>query len=164
MLTCTCCGKTKPRPEFYTQSYTGLPTNQCKECIDIKRSVKRHKRDHSKFVSKEKLRSMEAPNYTLTAWQEAMLYFGGRCAYCGKKPGRSKKDKFDREHLVPISRGGKTVKENIICACKTCNRSRGNKKLFEWYRAQPFWTAEREKKIADWMPIVALEGEGYYEE
>lgn len=158
---CSCCGKVKPLTEFYKQAYTGLPTAQCKECINIKRSVQRHKDKHGKFVSKEKCRSMETVDYELKDWLDAMLHFNGRCCYCGVQEGRAKAAKFDREHFVPLSRGGKTVRTNIGPACRKCNRGRGNRKLFEWFREQPFYTTEREEKIVEWIGIDAAREEGY---
>ena len=159
--TCSCCNTAKPLSEFYTQSYTQVLSNQCKTCINVKRSVERNKAKHGKFVSKEKIRGMEAVDYDLKDWRDAMLFFSGGCCYCGVKEGRAKADKFDREHLVPLSRGGKAVRVNIVPACRKCNRGRGNKKLFEWYRAQPFYSREAEEKIVKWMGITAAEAEGY---
>lgn len=89
--------------------------------------------------------------YTLDDWRDVMLHFGGECCYCGVKEGRAKASKFDREHLIPISKGGKTVRNNIAGACRKCNRGKGGRDLFEWYREQPFWTVEREDKIVTWM-------------
>ena len=148
---CSCCGKEKPLTDFYLQSYTGVPSNQCKECTKIKKSVVRQKTRISKFVSKEKIRNMEAVDYTLSDWRDAMIHFGGKCCYCGKSEGRSKKSRFDKEHFLPISMGGKTVRSNIGPCCPTCNRARGNKPLLEWYRQQEFWTQEREDRIKAWI-------------
>lgn len=148
---CSCCDQAKPITEFYTQTGTGLPSNQCKECTNIKRSVVRSKARHGKFVSKEKQRSMEAVMFPIKDWQESMLHFRGGCCYCGQKEGRAKADKFDHEHFVALSHGGKTVKNNIAPACRKCNRSRGNKDLWTWFRAQPSYTVEREERIRQWM-------------
>lgn len=46
------------------------------------------------------------------------------CAYCG--------DKFNRrnltwDHILPISRGGKTTWDNLVTACKDCNLKKGNR-------------------------------------
>ena len=148
---CTCCHKLKPESEFYKESYTGHRTNQCKECINIKKRVERSKAKHGKFVSKEKIRGMETPCYTFKDWKDAMLHFRGACAFCGKPEGRSKKDKLDRDHLVAISRGGKTVRNNIVPACPKCNRGRGNKLWQEWFPNQPFYTIEKEIKLVQWQ-------------
>ena len=158
---CSCCGKEKPLCDFYVQSYTGIPMGQCKQCISIKRRVVRGKQKHSKFVSKEKIRAMEDIDYELNDWRDAMLHFEGRCCYCGKPEGRARADKFDREHLVPLSRGGKAVRENIVPACRTCNRGRGNRPLFPWFREQKFWTQERENNIVLWIGYHAAMREGY---
>ncbi len=152
MRHCITCGKELPLTDFYIQSYTGKATNQCRTCINVKRSVSRNRAKHGKFISKEKCRTMEPViNYSLDDWRDAMIHFGGECCYCGVPEGRSKKSKFDREHLIPVSKGGKTVRNNIAPACPTCNRARGNKDLLEWFRDQPFWSLEREVKIKRWM-------------
>jgi 5-methylcytosine-specific restriction endonuclease McrA len=44
------------------------------------------------------------------------------CQYCGsRKPG------LTVDHVVPRSRGGKSVWENIVASCATCNRRKGNR-------------------------------------
>ncbi len=50
-----------------------------------------------------------------------------RCWYCMKKC-----DRLEREHIVPISRGGQDSPSNVIPACKGCNSSKHNKLLHEW--------------------------------
>ena len=107
---------------------------------------------------------MEEVDYWLNDWPDAMLHFHGECAYCGRTEGRAKADKFDREHFVPLSRGGRTERSNIGPACRKCNRGRGNKPLFTWFREQPFWSREREQRIAKWIGEEAAKLEGYNKE
>jgi 5-methylcytosine-specific restriction endonuclease McrA len=45
----------------------------------------------------------------------------GVCYYCGKK--FSPKD-LTMDHIVPISRGGKSTKGNIAPCCKECNNKK----------------------------------------
>lgn len=152
MYKCTCCGREKPESEYGRQSYTGARTLQCKVCIDVKRAVKRHEERHYKFISKEKNREMTSRiNYTVDDWRDAMIFFEGRCCYCGAKEGRAAASRHDREHLIPISMGGKTTRANVVPACRRCNRARGNKPLREWYSAQPWYTTERYRRILQWM-------------
>ena len=47
-----------------------------------------------------------------------------RCAYCGAKA-----DTVD--HVVPRSRGGDSVWENVVTACAPCNLRKGNRLLHE---------------------------------
>ena len=151
MYECSCCHKMKPECDFYRESYTNSRTSQCRECINIKRRVTRDRAKHGKFVSKEKIRGGETPDYKLVDWRDAMLHFGGACAYCGKPEGRAKKDKLDRDHLIPLSKGGKTERRNIIPACHKCNRGRGNKDWREWFEEQDFFSEDKAKLIEDWV-------------
>lgn len=147
---CTCCGELKTECDYYTESYTGKRTNQCKVCINVKRAVERHKAKHGKFVSKEKIRGMENPDYVLADWRDAMIHFGGTCAFCNKPEGRAAKDKMDRDHLIAISKGGKTIRNNIIPACRKCNRGRGNKAWKEWFMEQDFYSEKQAARIQTW--------------
>ena len=49
---------------------------------------------------------------------------GGRCALCG---ATMKERPLDVDHIIPRSRGGKTVTENLQVLCSKCNRSKSNK-------------------------------------
>lgn len=148
---CECCGVEKPLSEFYKQSYTEKFLNICKQCTNIKRSVEHNRIRHSKFVSKEKIRELDKNiEYPREDWRDAMIHFSRSCAFCGKPEGRAKVDRMDFDHLVPISKGGKTVRENVIPACRTCNRGRGARDWRDWFRKQPFYSVERERRIDAW--------------
>lgn len=47
----------------------------------------------------------------------------GLCHYCHKKFAPNE---LTMDHVIPIARGGESVKNNIVPACKSCNT---NKKL-----------------------------------
>ncbi len=55
------------------------------------------------------------------------------CAYCGARPGDRQRGKvltkqdFTVDHILPISRGGKSVWGNTVCACAACNHRKGNR-------------------------------------
>ena len=44
------------------------------------------------------------------------------CQYCG-----SRKSGLTVDHVIPRSRGGKSVWENIVAACAACNRRKGDR-------------------------------------
>lgn len=46
------------------------------------------------------------------------------CQYCGRQPGKAQ---LTVDHVVPRSRGGKTVWENVVIACGPCNRRKGDR-------------------------------------
>jgi len=58
-----------------------------------------------------------------------------RCTYCGTELDRraGKPNSAEIDHVDPYSKGGETVDSNLDAACRTCNRSKGAKKLnTEW--------------------------------
>ncbi len=49
------------------------------------------------------------------------------CIYCGQKRT------LTLEHILPRSRGGPDIADNAVFVCKTCNSSKGDKRLYEWF-------------------------------
>src|SRR5216684_4152280 len=49
-----------------------------------------------------------------------------RCVYCGSTAGR-----LTLDHVIPRSRGGESVWENVVTACAPCNHHKGNRTLEE---------------------------------
>ena len=52
----------------------------------------------------------------------------GRCHHCG---GQFPPQDLTMDHLVPIIRGGKSTKGNLVPSCKACNSERGHRLPFE---------------------------------
>jgi 5-methylcytosine-specific restriction endonuclease McrA len=53
---------------------------------------------------------------------------GYRCQYCGKhRDEMSRSDHLTRDHVKPISRGGKNDWDNVVTACTRCNARKGDK-------------------------------------
>jgi len=46
------------------------------------------------------------------------------CAYCG---GHFPSAALEMEHVTPMSRGGATVWQNVVSACRACNQRKGNR-------------------------------------
>jgi len=49
-----------------------------------------------------------------------------KCIYCGAE------GKLTTEHILPRSRGGEDIPDNVVRVCKSCNSSKGDKRLYEW--------------------------------
>lgn len=47
-----------------------------------------------------------------------------RCQYCGK---RGTAFDLTLDHILPRSRGGRTVAENLVAACQTCNNRKSDR-------------------------------------
>ncbi|KKN82018.1 hypothetical protein LCGC14_0312850 [marine sediment metagenome] len=66
---------------------------------------------------------MRTPEVGLSAagWLDILSRAKGRCFYCKAKA------KLTLDHVVPLSRGGQHVKENVVAACLSCNSKKGNR-------------------------------------
>ena len=53
----------------------------------------------------------------------------GICFYCEE---RFRPSELTMDHLVPIVRGGKSKKGNLVPCCKECNNKKKNSLAFEW--------------------------------
>ena len=53
----------------------------------------------------------------------------GRCHYCGR---RVPPQELTMDHVVPIVRGGKSVKSNLVPCCKPCNDQKKHLLPVEW--------------------------------
>jgi len=47
----------------------------------------------------------------------------GICRHCGAKFARHE---LTMDHLIPLARGGKTVKSNVAVSCRACNAARSH--------------------------------------
>lgn len=53
----------------------------------------------------------------------------GICHYCGGGVGARQ---LTMDHVVPIIRGGRSTRGNLVPACKTCNDAKRHSLAFEW--------------------------------
>ena len=77
--------------------------------IDIKRDEKHIARE------KQKARELRKSQW----WQQQLQK--GICHYCGK---HFNAEDLTMDHILPIVRGGKSTKGNIVACCKQCNNDK----------------------------------------
>ncbi|WP_035266497.1 HNH endonuclease, partial [Desulfosarcina sp. BuS5] len=53
----------------------------------------------------------------------------GLCHYCGRN---TPVKELTMDHIVPLARGGKSTKGNLVTACKECNNNKKNLLPMEW--------------------------------
>lgn len=70
-----------------------------------------------KEIKAEKLKARELRS---KEWWKTLIN-QGVCYYCHEK---FSKDQLTMDHVVPIIRGGKSTKGNIVCCCKECNNKK----------------------------------------
>lgn len=60
-------------------------------------------------------------------WQRRIAK--GLCHYCGRAFAARE---LTMDHIVPVSRGGKTTKGNVVPCCKDCNNAKKQMLAMEW--------------------------------
>jgi 5-methylcytosine-specific restriction endonuclease McrA len=73
---------------------------------------------------------------------------GNRCQYCGRK---FKTTELSIDHVVPRSRGGRTLWPNVVCACMTCNVRKGGRTP-----AEAGMTLVRQPVQPRFSPVITL--------
>jgi 5-methylcytosine-specific restriction endonuclease McrA len=63
---------------------------------------------------------------TTAQYAETLAYYNHACAYCGI-PQCKLGHTLHREHILPLSRGGGYIRDNIVPACKPCNDHKHDK-------------------------------------
>ena len=90
---------------------------------------------------KAQIRSQTAHQIKPRHILDRFAQFDHRCAYCGAEGD------MQIEHVVPIAKGGTHAMGNIVPACQRCNYSKHANEVESWYRAQPFFSELRWRKV-----------------
>lgn len=108
-------------------------------------SAKNKDRTNTKEQKRRSLKRQLPSTLTTEQWGNMKQHFNNSCAYCGEeKP-------LEQEHFFPLIKGGEYAVSNIIPSCGSCNRSKGPKDFFIWYKSQPQYSRERELKILKYL-------------
>ena len=100
------------------------------------------RRSHSKRRDASK-----ADSFTTAEWLALLEQHAGRWAYCGSNV------QIEIDHRVPLIRGGSNTIENILPACRSCNR-RKNRRTEEEFRE----LLERERRQGLELGLPGLGG------
>lgn len=89
---------------------------------------------------------------TLDEWLGVLRGFGRSCVYCLKATTdeRHQPNTLEIDHVTPMAKGGPNSQDNVVPACRSCNRRRGGK-ASGWVPsiASPFWPRLAEELYAD---------------
>ena len=72
---------------------------------------------------KDKARTLRKSRW----WQQKLAT--GTCYYCGR---HFKPKDLTMDHVVPLARGGRSTKDNIVTSCKECNTKKKTLLPIEW--------------------------------
>ena len=88
-----------------------------------KRSTRRRRR-----IEKLQAPQPRTPrNVPMTLRFEIMKRDKFKCVYCGRSPAKDPKIELEIDHIVPWTKGGETVKENLQTLCSECNNGKRDK-------------------------------------
>lgn len=76
--------------------------------------------DHDAVQRHIKLERGKAKKLRKSAWWEAHIQ-KGLCHFCQQIVGAAN---LTMDHLVPLARGGKSTRGNIVPACPACNKNK----------------------------------------
>jgi 5-methylcytosine-specific restriction enzyme A len=60
-------------------------------------------------------------------WQQKTA--SGKCYYCGRQVGFAN---LTMDHVIPLSRGGASTRDNLVPCCKECNNKKKHSLTVEW--------------------------------
>lgn len=84
--------------------------------------------DNRRALASKNKQAMEG-SHTHEQWVKRLREFGYRCYWCTKQLDEWSATK---EHLTPVSRGGRNDIANIVPACRPCNEKKGAKTAEEY--------------------------------
>lgn len=76
---------------------------------------------------KARLRSVPVYRFSAEDWRRLKARYRYCCAYCGKGGVR-----LQREHVIPLAKGGSHGAGNIVPACAGCNYGKRTSYAIEW--------------------------------
>ncbi len=70
----------------------------------------------------------KARNLRKTRWWQQKTS-SGTCYYCSRTVGFKQ---LTMDHVIPLTRGGRSTKDNLVPCCKECNNKKKNSLPVEW--------------------------------
>ena len=148
---------------------------RCSNLLWRQRNIEKQKQRISEYRTKNPARIREN-NRRRRAWKAAsrrrafhpltraqidarFVLWDNRCAFCGVPDDHQRNRGYERltvEHVLALTKGGLDEASNILPACSTCNTSKSNSPVEDWYRQQPFFTEARWRKIQKHCPAAVV--------
>jgi 5-methylcytosine-specific restriction endonuclease McrA len=129
---CIKCGICKPlTTEFYNLLSTGKWRGACKACMAA--NTKKHYISNPQKVIERVAKYKEQMEraggcYSSDDVAEIRRRQNDMCPYCGSPLNQE----GEVDHMQPVSRGGSSNPENLLIACRTCNRDKHSKTASEF--------------------------------
>lgn len=159
----------KQKKEYYQMNKREIIDKQLKyyrenieDCRKREYEWRKNNPLHRRLINEHRRTRELNATHTLTAeeWSETKEYFSSSCAYCGMKEEKHVADVGERlhhEHVIPLASGGTYEKFNVVPACRSCNSSKANRKLSEWYPKSRGYSKERLNRLELFFALKGVE-------
>ena len=113
-----------------------------------KTNAKRYATEEGRYKSLLAVQKHRAAgSLSIEQWFYILKLFNNECAYCGSK------DNIEQEHIIAVNKSGKTSLGNIVPACRSCNASKKDNYLFDWYPFTNYFSETRLDKLLAYMEM-----------
>ncbi len=108
---------------------------------DAKRDLAKFQkeRENNRKEAKERAAELGFEGRSASLKYELYKAQSGECLYCQQPLMATQLGGFDREHIVPASRGGPDSMINFVLAHVRCNEAKGDKTPFQWLHGREGW-------------------------
>lgn len=158
---------TKEHPEMHAKAMKKITNTEHTKLVSGKRSKRRRadgsflewqRSEQGKASSKKSREKRQYKEHTINEkeWQSCKEYFNYDCAYCGihiennyfTRLGITKLGDFHKEH---VNHEGSNELDNCVPSCQSCNSSKHEYNIEEWYVQQDSFSEDRLNKIYRWI-------------
>ena len=134
-----CKDRDRAKNILRSKKYRETHVEQMREYVDKNReAINKWKADYKRtdkgkasaqrYKANRRSRKRSSPNtLTFNEWLEILREYNYRCAYCGI--AFDGKNRPERDHVIPVSKGGGNTKDNIVPSCRLCNAKKGDRIL-----------------------------------
>jgi len=118
----------KNKEKIYATSSKWRDTNREKVREKVRKWQHENREQYNLIMRTVNARRRSAGNVSTVDVRELMVSQRGLCVYCHV----SIKDKYHVDHILPVSLGGKSDKENIQLLCPPCNQQKKDRHPVEF--------------------------------
>jgi 5-methylcytosine-specific restriction endonuclease McrA len=132
--------KTRIR-QYWKEYWINIGKNKCvcQKCLEKKKEIEKQKQQNKQWrennrkkynlihrlsEQKRRYKLRNGGTFTTKQWYDLIEKYGYRCAICGKRFSRYQ---LTIDHIIPISKNGLNIIDNIQPLCPICNSKKGNK-------------------------------------
>lgn len=99
------------------------------DILAYKRKYQSEHPDKIANIHARRVARIGAATITKDQWLSVMRESEWCCVYCGTVLGIKTRT---LDHVVPLTRGGPHLRDNLVAACRHCNDSKNNRMPHEW--------------------------------